>query len=118
MSKVKIYSNDVEYEKDRHRRWKTGAIRDSSTGKIRPDLISPYMLKSLGQVLADGAKHYGERNWEKGIPQEVLKESAARHYVSWMNSEEDEDHASKLIFNVMAWIHNKDKNDGKYNFNS
>ena len=93
------------------RKFKNGAVRDSNEGKIRPDLISPHMLKALGKVLAEGAKHYGERNWEKGIPKEVFKESASRHYVSWMNNEEDEDHAAKLIFNVMGWIHFRDKKD-------
>lgn len=87
----------------------TGAQRDDNKGKIRPDLISPLMLKALGKVLADGAIHYSERNWEKGIPNEVLKESASRHYLSWMNNEVDEDHAAKLIFNIMAWIHFRDK---------
>lgn len=90
--------------------FESGAKRDSNVGKIRPDLISPLMLKSLGKVLAEGAEHYGERNWEKGIPQEVFKESASRHYLQWMNNETDEDHAAKLIFNVMGFIHNRDKN--------
>jgi hypothetical protein len=90
------------------RQFNSGAQRDSNEDKIRPDLISPYMLKALGKVMAEGAKHYGERNWEKGMPQEVFMESASRHYVSWMNGEVDEDHASKLIFNVMAWIHFRD----------
>jgi hypothetical protein len=92
------------------RQFNSGAVRDDNKGKIRPDLISPLMLKSLGKVLAEGAEHYGERNWEKGIPQEVFKESASRHYLQWMNNETDEDHASKLIFNVMGFIHNRDKN--------
>lgn len=89
--------------------FESGAQRDSNQGKIRPDLISPYMLKALGKVLADGAGHYGERNWEKGMPLDVFKESAARHYVQWMANETDEDHAAKLIFNVMAYIHFRDK---------
>jgi len=89
--------------------FESGAQRDSNEGKIRPDLISPYMLKALGKVLADGANHYGERNWEKGMPLDIFKESASRHYVQWMNNETDEDHAAKLIFNVMAWIHFRDK---------
>jgi len=91
------------------RTFDTGSKRDSNENKIRPDLISPLMLKALGKVLAEGAKHYGDRNWEKGMPQEVFKESAARHYVSWMNNEEDEDHPAKLIFNIMAFIHFRDK---------
>lgn len=96
-------------EKKEARVFESGAKRDSNQDKIRPDLISPYMLKALGKVLADGAKHYGERNWERGIPQEVFKESASRHFVSWLNNEEDEDHAAKLIFNIMGYIHNRDK---------
>ncbi len=89
--------------------FKTGAKRDGNEGKVRPDLISPKMLKALGKVMAEGAKKYGERNWEKGIPQEVFKESASRHYVSWMDNQDDEDHAAKLIFNIMGWIHFRDK---------
>ncbi len=88
--------------------FESGAKRDSNEGKIRPDLISPKMLKALGKVLAEGAKHYGERNWEKGMSLDVFKESAARHYVSWMNDEQDEDHAAKLIFNIMGYIHFRD----------
>jgi hypothetical protein len=87
------------------RKFETGAVRDTNVGKSRPDLISPYMLEALGKVLAEGASHYGDRNWEKGMPQEVFKESAARHYVAWMMNKTDEDHAAKLIFNIMAWIH-------------
>lgn len=96
--------------KNKKRKFKSGAVRDSNQGKIRPDLISPYMLKALGKVLADGANHYGERNWEKGMDDSILKESASRHYVSWMAGDIDEDHAAKLIFNVMAHIHFRDMN--------
>lgn len=92
------------------REFESGAKRDSNEGKPRPDLISPYMLEALGKVLAKGAKNYGERNWEKGMPEGVFKESAARHYVAWMMNKEDEDHAAQLIFNVMAWIHFRDAN--------
>lgn len=100
------YSDIAEGEK---RQFESGAVRDTNVGKPRPDLISPYMLEALGKVLAEGASHYGDRNWEKGMPNEVLQESAARHYVAWMMGKTDEDHAAKLIFNVMAWIHFRDK---------
>ena len=105
----KKYCEEVENVSEIYRTFDSGAQRDTNQGKIRPDLISPYMLKALGRILADGAEHYSERNWEKGMPNEVLKESASRHYVSWMNDEFDEDHAAKLIFNVMAYIHFRDK---------
>jgi len=106
---LKCFDNLTAGVKSQLRLFESGAKRDSSDGKPRPDLISPYMLEALGKVLAEGAKHYGSRNWEKGMPNEVLKESAARHYVSWMMDKDDEDHAAKLIFNVMAWIHFRDK---------
>ena len=96
-------------ENPSNRQFESGAVRDSNEGKSRPDLISPYMLEALGNVLAKGARRYGDKNWEKGMPQEVFKESAARHYVAWMMNKEDEDHAAQLIFNVMAWIHFRDK---------
>lgn len=106
-------ASEIEEAKERidklkNRVFESGAQRDSSVDKIRPDLISPKMLKALGRVLADGAKYYGARNWEKGMPLDVFKESAARHYVSWMNNEQDEDHAAKLIFNIMGYIHFRD----------
>ena len=104
-----INNEKYEINTEDKRVFDTGAVRDSNDGKIRPDLISPYMLKSLGKVLAEGAKHYGERNWEKGMSNECLKESLSRHYVSLMAGEDDEDHASKLIFNAMALIHFRDK---------
>ena len=105
--KLKTGQN-MRKKQEKRRKFIGGAVRDSNTNKIRPDLISPRMLKALGAVMAEGAKNYGERNWEKGMPPEVFKESAARHYVSWMNGEVDEDHAAKLIFNVMGFIHFRD----------
>jgi hypothetical protein len=106
-SDINYYSTytPTQTDKEKIRKFETGAVRDTNVGKSRPDLISPYMLEALGKVLAEGAAHYGDRNWEKGMPQEVFKESAARHYVAWMMNKTDEDHAAKLIFNVMAWIH-------------
>jgi len=96
-------------EKKETRVFDSGAVRDSNEGKSRPDLISPYMLEALGNVMAKGANKYGDRNWERGMPPEVFKESAARHYVAWMMDKTDEDHACQLIFNVMAWVHFRDK---------
>lgn len=93
----------------KNRKFKSGAQRNSNKGKIRPDLISPVFLKALGETMREGAEKYNDRNWEKGMPQEVFMESAARHYVQWMAGDEDEDHASHLAFNIMAWIHFRDK---------
>lgn len=83
----------------------TGAQRDSAEGKPRLDLISPLFLDRLGTLLAKGADHYGERNWEKGMPLSRLLSSACRHLNQLLDGQEDEDHAIQCAFNLMAYVH-------------
>jgi hypothetical protein len=91
--------------------FESGAKRDSNKGKIRPDLISPYMLKRVGQILANGANKYGPDNWKKGIPNECYKESLMRHVLSVMEDDLSEDHCAAVIFNIMGIMENQ-KNEG------
>lgn len=83
----------------------TGAQRDTASGKPRLDLISPVFLDRLGVLLAKGADHYGERNWEKGMPLSRLLSSACRHLNQLLDGQEDEDHAIQCTFNLMAYVH-------------
>ncbi len=85
--------------------FKTGAQRDTQEGKSRPDLISPIFLDRLGILLDKGAAHYGERNWEKGMPLSRFLASAFRHLLAVMDGQEDEDHAIQCAFNLMAFVH-------------
>jgi hypothetical protein len=91
------------------RKFESGAVRDSNEGKPRPDLISPLFKLRLGQHLALGAQHYGENNWQKGMSQEVLRESLERHLVSHDLGDKSEDHLSAAAFNLMAMIHFDEK---------
>lgn len=90
------------------RQFSTGAVRDSNEGKSRPDLISPYFTERLGYRLAEGAKKYAERNWEKGIPDAAFLESLERHLVAYKMGKTDEDHAAAIAFNIMGIIHNEE----------
>lgn len=83
----------------------TGAQRDSQKDKSRPDLISPVFLDRLGTLLAKGAEHYGERNWEKGMPLSRFLASAFRHLLQTIDGQEDEDHAIQCAFNLMGYVH-------------
>lgn len=83
----------------------TGARRDVRDGKGRYDLISPVALRRLAQVLERGAKKYGERNWEKGIPVGRYLDSAIRHIYQYIEGHEDEDHLGHAMWNIMAAIH-------------
>ena len=50
----------------------------NDNGKARMDLISPSTLLEIGEVLAYGAKRYGDNNWKK-VAQERHFAAALRH---------------------------------------
>lgn len=85
--------------------FETGAVRDTQDGKPRYDLLSPYTLTRWAQHMANGAKKYGEGNWEKGIPASRCIASTLRHIFSWVMGDRSEDHLSAILFNVAAIIH-------------
>lgn len=86
----------------------SGAKRDTQDGKSRPDLISVFMRRRLGDVMAKGAEKYDERNWEKGMPSSRYLASAHRHILDFEEGKVDEDHLSQAIFNLGAIIHNQE----------
>lgn len=57
----------------------SGAVRDTQSGKVRYELITPTFKKDLAALLTDKAEHYGDRNWEKGIPTARTFSSLLRH---------------------------------------
>lgn len=83
----------------------TGAVRDSSEGKPRPDLISPHAIMREAVWMAKGAKKYGERNWEKGIPIRRCFESMFRHLLMYWLGDRTEDHLAAIRFNAGAIMH-------------
>jgi len=85
----------------------TGSKRDTNEGKPRYDLITPIGLYRLAMHYSNGAVKYGDRNWEKGQPLSRYIESAFRHLAKMEVGLEDEDHASGVVWNVMAFIHTK-----------
>lgn len=52
-----------------------------------------------------GAKKYGERNWEKGIPVSAYIDSAVRHYLKSLRCDTDENHMIAFIWNIVCCIH-------------
>jgi hypothetical protein len=90
--------------------FQSGAVRDTQKGKPRYDLISPFFLKRLAVLMAKGAEHYGDRNWEKGIPSSRCVASLDRHINQWKMGDTDEDHLIQAAFNIMAIVHNEEYN--------
>jgi len=87
------------------REFASGAVRDMASDKERPDLMSPFAIRRVGRWLGLGARKYGERNWEKGIPCSVCFASLMRHAFKYAMGWRDEDHLSAIIFNAQAIIH-------------
>ena len=85
----------------------TGSRRDTNDGKPRYDLTSPIANYYGAMHLANGAKKYGDRNWEKGQPLSRYLESLERHLEKLKVGLEDEDHASAVRWNIDAFIHTK-----------
>ena len=67
--------------------WKTPGGVKHDAGKLRLDLISPEMLRALGEVLTFGANKYGDRNWEKGIDLARLYAANQRHLLAHREGE-------------------------------
>lgn len=88
--------------------FKSGAVRDTSDDKPRPELISPYFEDRLANWLAKGAQKYNARNWEKGIPISRCVASLKRHTSAFMKGLEDEDHEAAIACNIMFIIHNQE----------
>jgi hypothetical protein len=88
--------------------FKSGAVRDITEGKSRPDLISPFAQDRLGKWLAEGAKKYAPRNWEKGIPLARTLESLCRHINAYQRGDDSEDHLAAVMCNAMFLAHGEE----------
>lgn len=97
----------------------SGAVRDLRDGKGRYDLLPVDAFKRIALVLEDGARHYGDRNWEKGMPNSWFIDSGMRHLTQFIGGEWDEDHLAKAAWNLLCALSQQErirtgKLDSKY----
>lgn len=81
----------------------TGMVRDTQDDKPRYDLIDRAFLKRWAELMARGAKKYGENNWRRASTESELerfKASAIRHLFQWLEGDTTEDHAAAVAFNL------------------
>ena len=62
------------------------------------------MLLEVAKQFEDGAKKYGEHNWQKGIPVKCYIDSAVRHYLKWLRGDKDEPHDRAFCWNILCAI--------------
>lgn len=82
----------------------TGAVRDTSTGKGRYDLLPASAIFALARVFEEGAVKYEARNFEKGIPLSRFIDSALRHTFKHLEGYRDERHIVQAAWNLLAYI--------------
>ncbi len=90
--------------------------------KVNVEVINQQFDFNIGAVglillanrLEEGAKHYGERNWEKGIPIDRYIDSGLRHLIKTLVCN-NEDHWGAFIWNLHCIIHELEKvnNNGR-----
>ena len=64
----------------------------------------PDMLLEVSKHFEEGAKKYGDNNWQKGIPVRCYINSAVRHYLKWLRNDDDEPHNRAFCWNIMCAI--------------
>ena len=60
------------------------------------------MLLEVSKHFEEGARKYGENNWQKGIPASCYINSAIRHYLKWRRGDNDEPHHRAFVWNLMC----------------
>jgi hypothetical protein len=97
------------------RTFATGATRDTCTDKIDFDgFLSIPFLRAFGAYMhkhrkqSDGSMRASD-NWQKGIPREVYRSSAWRHFIDWWQAHREgkdtTEHACALMFNIQGDTH-------------
>lgn len=62
------------------------------------------MLIEVSKHFEDGAKKYGEYNWQKGIPTHCYIDSATRHLLKYLRGDNDEPHDRAFVWNILCCI--------------
>lgn len=70
--------------------------------QVYPDKTTA--LLELSIHFEEGAKKYGDNNWQKGIPISCYIDSAVRHYLKYCRGDNDERHDRAFMWNIVCCI--------------
>jgi hypothetical protein len=80
-----------------------GYISVSKNIPAYTDKFKCLIKQMLATTLQEGAETYGDRNWEKGLPEENLKNHALNHIYKYMEGDKLERHLEHALCNLMFW---------------
>jgi len=86
-------------------------IREAKDSKLNYlSYLTPEVLERYAQHMKKGEQRHGRSNWKKGgYPQKEYLESAMRHLVALWRGDTDEDHAASVIFNMIGYMHEDER---------
>ena len=87
------------------RSFPSGAVRSTDADEVRFDLITPVGLRRLAETYAEGARKYGDSNWQRGIPASQMLNHAIRHIYLWLEGDNHEDHLAHAAWNILGVCH-------------
>lgn len=90
-----------EFQRTDNEEFLTRALREALE---RSGWDAPTMLLEVAKHMEEGAKKYGERNWEKGLPVSCYIDSAVRHYLKWCRGDDDEPHDRAFFWNMLCCL--------------
>ena len=61
-------------------------------------------MLEVSKHFEEGAKKYGEYNWQKGLPEWCYIDSAVRHYLKYKMGETSERHDRAFMWNIMCLL--------------
>ena len=64
----------------------------------------PTAFLEVAKHFEEGAKKYGENNWQKGLPVNCYINSTLRHYFKWLRGDKDEPHDRAFVWNLLCCI--------------
>lgn len=82
----------------------TGAVRVSSETPLYNN-IPPSVLRRIALIFNEGAKHYGEDNWQKGLPWKDTYNHMVDHLMKYCEGSKEEDSLAKVAWGciVQMW---------------
>ena len=83
-------------------KWLYLALDCFCSGSFKNDKYGIALEVSKG--FEDGAKKYGENNWQNGIPTHYYIDSVVKHYLKFLNGDKNERHDREFIWNLLCCI--------------
>lgn len=106
-----IIGEIARFRSDGHRDHLLGAIeaftlvfKNGVKGCPHKNRVGDVILEAA-MHFEEGAKKYGENNWQKGIPVHCYIDSALRHFLKFIRGDTDEPHDRAFVWNLLccAW---------------